>query len=139
MAFRLDLPIRFGQCDPAGIVYFPRYFEMINAVVEDWFAEVIGASFNALHVEQRMGVPTAHLDTDFLAPSFLGEQLSFELDVARIGGASLALDIHARCADEPRLRCRSTLVYVNLEDGRPRPWPDTLRQRFEAERNEGTD
>ena len=32
-AWRITVPVRFSHCDPAGIVYFPRYFDMINGVV----------------------------------------------------------------------------------------------------------
>ena len=35
-----SLPIRFRHCDAAGIVFYPRYFEMMNDLVEDWFAEL---------------------------------------------------------------------------------------------------
>ena len=41
-AWRIIVPVRFSHCDPAGIVYFPRYFDMINGVVEDWFAGTLG-------------------------------------------------------------------------------------------------
>ena len=37
--FTVDIPVRFQHTDPAGIVFYPRYFEMINQVIEDWFAE----------------------------------------------------------------------------------------------------
>ncbi len=29
-AFTRSVPIRFSHCDPAGIVYFPHYFDMFN-------------------------------------------------------------------------------------------------------------
>ena len=41
-AWRITVPVRFSHCDPASIVYFPRYFDMINGVVEDWFAGALG-------------------------------------------------------------------------------------------------
>jgi len=35
-AFTRTVPIRFSHCDPAGIVYFPHYFDMFNGLIEDW-------------------------------------------------------------------------------------------------------
>ena len=35
--FSLRIPIRFSHCDPAGYVFFPRFFEMLQAVVEKKF------------------------------------------------------------------------------------------------------
>ncbi|MDI5986221.1 thioesterase family protein [Halomonas sp. M4R5S39] len=130
MPFTTRHKVRFQHCDPAGIVFYPRYFEMINAVVEDWFAEVVGHDFSTLHVTSRTSVPTASLETDFHAPSRLGETLTFELAVRAVGRTSLALRIVARCGDQPRLTCDSTLVFVDLESGRPLPWPETMRHHF---------
>ena len=36
-AHSLALPIRFRHCDPAGIVFYPRFIEMAHSVVEDFF------------------------------------------------------------------------------------------------------
>lgn len=34
------IQIEFNHCDPAGIVFYPRYFEMVNSVIENFFADV---------------------------------------------------------------------------------------------------
>ncbi|MCE9665919.1 acyl-CoA thioesterase [Halomonas sp. M5N1S17] len=137
MPFTTLRKVRFQHCDPAGIVFYPRYFELLNSVVEDWFAEVVGHDFNELHVTSRTGVPTASLATDFHAPSRLGETLRFELTVRRVGRTSLALRMTARCGDQPRLTCDSTLVLVDLDSGRPLPWPDAMRRHFVIDCPEG--
>jgi 4-hydroxybenzoyl-CoA thioesterase len=134
MAYTTRHKIRFGHCDPAGIVYFPRYFEMINAVVEDWFADAVERDFNSLHIEAGTSVPTVNLKTDFKSPSRLGEWLDFRLAVTHIGNASLTLMITAHCDNELRLSNESTLVYVDMASGKPRRWPDLMRQRFECDR-----
>lgn len=130
--------VRFGHCDPAGIVYYPRYFELINSVVEDWFAEVIGQDFNQLHVTLGAGVPTAAIETRFHAPSRLGEWLEFRLTPLKTGRTSLSIRITAHCDDEHRLTSDSTLVFVDLSNGTPVPWPDTMRQRFAMDRQQGS-
>jgi 4-hydroxybenzoyl-CoA thioesterase len=134
MAYQTQHKVRFGHCDPAGIVYFPRYFEMINAVVEDWFADAVGRDFNSLHLQEGVSVPTVNLNTSFPAPSRLGDILDFQLTVSKAGNASLTLTITAHCSDELRLSNESTLVYVDMASGKPRRWPDLMRQRFECDR-----
>ena len=37
-AFTRSVPIRFSDCDPAGIVYFPHYFDIFNGLIEDWYS-----------------------------------------------------------------------------------------------------
>ncbi len=89
--FTMDIPVRFQHSDPAGIVFYPRYFEMIDQMVEDWFAEALGVDFRTLHAEQLCGVPTVRIECDFKRPSRLGEVLTFSLSVAALGKSSFTL------------------------------------------------
>lgn len=119
--------VRFAHVDAAGIVFYPRYFEMLNASVEDYFSEVVGVDFAAMHGKRRLGVPTVRLATDFVAPSRLGDQLDFRLAIAAIGRSSLELSVEVRCAAEIRLRAEVTLVCMDLDKGKALPWPDDMR------------
>ena len=40
-AFRSRQLVRYAHCDPGERVYFARFFDMFNAVLEDWFAECL--------------------------------------------------------------------------------------------------
>ena len=129
-AFTLQQKVRFQHCDPAGIVFYPRYFEMINATVEEWFAQRLGVPFERLHGPLGAAVPTASMAVKFHAPSRLGEMMEFRLKPTRIGRASLVLSIEAYCGAEKRLSMESTLVFTSKEVSGPEPWPDDLRQRI---------
>ena len=129
MSYSRSIPVEFNHCDPAGIVFYPRYFEMTNSVVENFFAEVGGYSFARMMAEGQ-GVPTARLETNFHAPSRLGDRLDFTLAVMRIGGASIGFTLTARCGPELRITADLTLVWV--QTGRPAPWPEALRHRLAA-------
>ena len=48
MPFTRTVPIRFSHCDPAGIVYFPHYFDMFNGLIEDWYTEQLGVNYAKL-------------------------------------------------------------------------------------------
>lgn len=136
MSFARDCTVRFGQCDPAGIVFYPRYFEMLNATVEAFFAEALGYSFARIHVDEGCGVPTAHLDVDFHAPSRLGEVLRFTLRVTRIGGSSATLDTRVACGEEPRLTVRQVIVWTG-PGLKPARWPKRLAEGLAAHVEEG--
>jgi 4-hydroxybenzoyl-CoA thioesterase len=129
MSYIRCIPVEFNHCDPAGIVFYPRYFEMTNSVVENFFADEAGHSFARMMAEGQ-GVPTARLETNFHAPSRLGDRLDFTLHVTRIGGASIGFTLTARCAQELRITADLTLVWV--QSGRPAPWPEALRHRLAA-------
>lgn len=129
-AFVKPLLVRFKHCDPAGIVFYPRYFEMMNDLVEDWCAEGLGLSFGEMHLRNAMGVPTANIECRFSAPSFC-ETLQRSLEVSRLGRSSMTLRIRFSGAnDETRLQATLVLVWVAKgEGGRPAPIavPDAQR------------
>lgn len=124
--FRRQELIRFQHCDPAGIVFYPRYVEMINATVEDWF-EHIGISFADIHGKLEAAIPAVSLDVDFRAPSRLGETLDFTLVVTRMGRTSVNLVVEATHGSEVRFTSRLALVHIGKGDYRPQPWPDLFR------------
>ena len=53
MLFTTTVQVRFADVDPAGIVFYPRYFEMLNGAVEDWFAQQLGLDFATMHLERQ--------------------------------------------------------------------------------------
>ena len=110
--FTTERKVRFADCDAAGIVFYPRYFEMLNGVVEDWFAGPLGVSFRELHMERGVSVPTAAVEARFIAPSRLEDDLTFALTVTRLGGASCGLRHRISARDQLRFKATQTIVHV---------------------------
>lgn len=128
MKFTSQLAIRFAHCDPAGIVFYPRYFEMINGVVEDWCADGLGMSFHEMHVRRGIGLPTVHIETDFIKAAELGETLLAELSVTRLGGSSVELQILISGPQhDARLKASLVLVMMDLTLRKAIALPDELR------------
>ena len=124
--------IRFSDCDPAGIVFYPQYFVMLNGLVEDWFNDELGIGYRALLIDRRCGLPTVRLEADFTAISRMGDAVTLSLAMARLGQASLTLQL--RCdgaAGEQRMAMRQVLVLTSLESHRPIAMPAHLRAALE--------
>jgi 4-hydroxybenzoyl-CoA thioesterase len=122
--------IEFNHCDPAGIVFYPRYLEMVNSVIENFFADVIGRSFASMHNRQETGgtdngVPTVAMEVTFRRPSRLGDKVRFGLRVEKIGGSSVVMVIDGTGPDGPRMQARMTLAWV--AGLKAAPWPDEMR------------
>lgn len=132
--FRLRKRIRFAHVDAAGLVFYPRFFELYNEVVEDWFAAGLEAPFAELIERDALAFPTVSIACQFPSPTTLGEDVDFELRVTEIGRTSLSIAVVGTGAGEPRLEGRSTLVCVRLARDLPRPLPipDGLRRRIEG-------
>ena len=123
------IQIEFNHCDPAGIVFYPRYFEMVNSVIENFFADVVGRSFAQMHNGAANGVPTVAIETSFQRPSRLGDKVLFSLAVEKIGGSSLLMRIEGRGPDGVRLTVRITVAWI---DGmKAAPWPSDMRLALE--------
>ncbi len=128
--FHCQKLIRFAHCDPAGIVFYPRYIELGVEAVEDWFTHGLGISFATLHEEFRLGIPAVQLEVDFLSPSRHGDLLDFSLSVSRIGRSSMTLDVIVACAGQRRFRERIKVVLVSLDTMKSVPIDGFWRPKF---------
>lgn len=126
MSYHREIRVEFNHCDPAGIVFFPRYYEMLNSVIENFFRDVLEAPWERVTTEEGHGVPTVRLETVFRAPSRLGEVLVIALQVVAVGRTSVDFALEAVCEGELRLTSSHRLVWVG-RDGRAAPWPAGLR------------
>jgi 4-hydroxybenzoyl-CoA thioesterase len=113
--FRRERLIRFSDCDPAGIVFYPQYFVMLNGLVEDWI-DALGVGYRRLIIERRIGLPTVHVEADFKAVGHMGEHLALILAVERIGARSLTLQLRCAGRDDgiTRMSLRQVLVTTSL-------------------------
>ena len=128
-AFTRERCIRFSDCDPAGIVFYPQYFVMFNGLVEDWVTESLGIGYHTLVTTRRVGLPTVRLEADFKAVSRLGDEVNLTLNVEKVGTRSLTLAL--RCtgqgADDLRMGLRQVIVTTSLATHRAIDIPDDLR------------
>jgi 4-hydroxybenzoyl-CoA thioesterase len=126
-----QIPIRFTHCDPAGIVFYPRYFEMFNDVVEDWCRDVLNYSFPDIINGRGWGLPTVRLEVDFVAASTFGEVLTASLRVRRVGKTSIGLEIVLTGQQrDTRVRGNVVLVLTDRRAGKAIPLPEDMRARL---------
>lgn len=124
--------LRFQDCDPAGIAYYPRYLALCDGVIEEWTEQVVGVSRWRLHFELDMGLPTVELSADFTAMGRLGDWLDFALSVEALGRSSIALRMEVSCEGERRFGVRFKQVLVDMGKQKAIAWPDDWRARIET-------
>ena len=135
--FQRERMIRFSDCDPAGIVFYPQYFVMFNGLVEDWVEEGLGVGFRQLLMERRIGLPTVRLEADFRAVSRMGDRVLLSLQVQRLGSKSIRLSSQCASIDgELRMQMRQVLVTTSLESHQAIEVPADLRAAIEARMGE---
>ncbi len=129
--FTTERKIRFSHCDPAGIVYFVNFFDMVNGAVEDWFGDAIGLTFNEMHIQRRVGFPIVNTGCEFFKPCHLGDRLVLELTIARLGRSSIEFSVVGRVGGEEKFRARHKVALMSLDTLRALPIPDDLREKMQ--------
>ena len=129
-AFTRERLIRFSDCDPAGIVFYPQYFVMFNGLVEDWVEEGLGVGFRRLVIDRQIGLPTVRLEADFRAVSRMGDKVLLQLRMERLGSRSITLDSRCTSADgaELRMQMKQVLVTTSLETHQAIEVPADVRE-----------
>ncbi len=130
MTFIKPYLIRLSHCDPTGQVFYPNYFHIFNALVEDWFYEGLDFAYHAFLMERGLSLPTVKLETTFLAPTRMGERVDFWLTATHLGHTSLRLTMGVDGAGQQRVRLNRVTVCVSQKTGKPVAIPADLREKI---------
>jgi 4-hydroxybenzoyl-CoA thioesterase len=75
---RLDIVVDFADCDPARIVFYPRYFDWFDRAAERLFRER-GMAWPELWAHYRLaGFPIVDANAKFLGPARFGDTITLE-------------------------------------------------------------
>lgn len=132
MSFKTRIKVRFGDADPAGLVYFVNIFHYLHIAMEEFFAERCGVSYQELMSGERLGFPTVNVQAEFFTPLVYGDEAEVEVYVSRVGDASVTFEYSVRRLSDGQLCARATNVQVamNLDTRRAVPIPDKYRRAF---------
>ena len=134
MSFTTRIIVRFGEADPAGLVYYPHLFHYCHIALEEFFAARCGITYEQLLARERMGFPTVNVQAEFIAPLVYGDEIEAEIFVSRVGRTSATFEYVLRRTSDRVLCARATLVQVamNLDTRRAVEIPARWRQAFAA-------
>ena len=126
--------VRFGDCDPAGIVYFPRFFDWFHQTMESWFDDHLHEPYHQFLTHH--GLPAVHSECDWVVPCTMGERLALHLTVGHVGRSSLRLDLAVHGPDGGlRATGHTRVVLMGTDPGAPDfrqsvPLPDAFREHI---------
>ena len=144
-AFVYPVRVRWGDCDPAGIIYFPRYFDFFHQAMEAWFEEALSMPYADVIMGRKLGFPSVHTEADFSAPSAFGDRVDVRLSVPRVGRSSVEFDYRVRASavpDDVRATGKTVCVVMDLDPESERfrqavPMPDDIRAAIASFRGDG--
>ena len=92
MINKRNVRIVWGDCDPAGIVFYPRYFEMFDASTTALFERALGMTkFQFVKAYDSVGYPMVDTRARFLLPTRYGDDVVIETEITEIKRSSFSL------------------------------------------------
>ena len=128
--------LRWGECDPAGIIFYPTYFLWFDAAAWNMFAQV-GYHAKRMRAEHR-SMPLVAASCDFKHPAEQEDRCEVRSCIARWGGKSFVVAHDVVRVDGTLLAAGSeTRVWGRYENGpgtqlRGQPIGEELKVLFRA-------
>ena len=114
------LRIEWGDCDPAGIVFYPRYFAMFDTSTTYLMERAIGmAKFDYLKAYDFLGHPIVETRAIFRVPTRYGDEVTIETAVAACGRSSIKIEHRLAKAGVLAVEGFETRVFVARDPAEP--------------------
>ncbi len=129
---RRSVTIEWGDCDPAGIVFYPRYFAMFDTSTAALFSAALGV--DKFTLRRRFGIigfPMLETSAKFTLPSRYGETVTIESRITRLGRSSFDVAHTLMRGELPAIQATETRVWAVADPDDPdkirsAPMPDEV-------------
>jgi 4-hydroxybenzoyl-CoA thioesterase len=126
--------IEWGDCDPAGIIFYPRYFAIFDASTAALFERALGLTkFQQLKTFQFTGYPLARTRAKFLRPTRFGDDVTVDSSIT-FGRSSFEVEHRLSLNGDTCVECTETRVWVVRDPAtggiKPQPVPDEVKAKF---------
>jgi 4-hydroxybenzoyl-CoA thioesterase len=131
--------VEFGDCDPAGIVFYPNYFRWMDASAWHYFAAIGVARWDQVDdAPGLIGIPLVDAGARFLRPASYGDTLDVDTTVTEWRERSFVLSHVVRRGDETLVEGREVRVFACADPLEPRRLraiapPPSVRQRIDGQ------
>jgi 4-hydroxybenzoyl-CoA thioesterase len=130
-AFNLTRTVKWGDCDPAGIIYTPRVLDYAMETLEAWNREVLGITWIKLNREMSLGMPTVRVEMDFLDAPGPDDDVVIELRIEHVGRSSITFGITGKYNDARELfRVKVTSCLISRPAFKSTPIPEAILERI---------
>jgi 4-hydroxybenzoyl-CoA thioesterase len=134
-----EIRVEFGDCDPAGIVYYPRYLIWFDICTARAFEAATGLDTHQLLKEYDIaGLPMVDVRAVYRSSSRFGDTVTVETRVPEFGNSSFKVEHRLMNRGVLAVECFETRVWTVWnadEPGRlkPAPVPGKIREAFAVE------
>lgn len=118
--FSVDIPISFGHCDPAGIVFYPNYYRWFDQCFHRFLQARVGGHAALCAQLQAKGLGLMDTQARYPAPARDGDLMRLEMRVAEWGAKTLRLSYVGTVEDRVVVDGRELRGLFQMRDGRMR-------------------
>lgn len=113
-----QIEIEFGDCDPAGIVYFPNYLRFFDDATAHLVSAALGMKKREwIAANDIAGIPVVKIATQFSAPCRFGDVVEIVSEITHVGRSSFAVKHTLSNAGTVCVTGEETRVFVAIEAG----------------------
>ena len=127
--------IRWGDCDPAGIIFYPRYFEIFDNATAALFERALGITkFEMFKVYEFAGWPLVRTHARFLKPTRFGDDVVIETGVS-FGRSSFDIEHRLSLQGELCVEAQEKRVWTVRDAGnrmKSHPVPEAVLKKFQV-------
>lgn len=117
---RRELRIEWGDCDPASIVFHPRFIAMFDASTHELFHRALGMNKPAWRMAFNvMGTPIVDLRARFLRPVTYGDDVVIESQVTAWGTSSFNVAHRLSKGEQLCVEAAGTRIWTATDPTRP--------------------
>ena len=124
-SFQHSLRVRYGECDPQGIVFNANYLLFFDVAFTELWREAVGPWLEMGERGYDAVVGEARLR--FRAPARFDDTLVLDLSIERLGSSSITTGVRILRGEELLVEGELRHVVVSTETWRPVPMPDWIR------------
>lgn len=132
-SFSFTYRVPWSDADPAGIVYFSRFFEYFETV-EFAFYQLLGEDVRQLLDEQGIWLPRVEARCRYIRPIRWGDLIDIRFQVIKLTSRSATYAFRFSHHQETELLAegRMTVVCIDQKTFRARPFPPPLYEHLRA-------
>jgi 4-hydroxybenzoyl-CoA thioesterase len=120
--------VRFGDCDPGGILYTPRIGYFIVEAVLDFLTDRLAGPAERRILDLGVLPPARALSVEFLKPMAWDDELEIHVEVKEIRTHAIAFSVVGYLSGQKAFLAELTQVCVSQKTRRPVPVPAALRE-----------
>ena len=128
-AFTMRLRVRYGECDPQGVVFNSNYFAYFDVVLTEAWREAIGPYGDM--IEQGTDLVVAEASANFVGPARFDEMLDLEWRITRLGTTAMRTRIDISVEGRQVVQGQMRHVFIDPVTKAKKPMPDEIRRALE--------